>query len=75
MYGISGESHIVKTNKDCPQEEVLSLLLWTLVVNSFLKVLPNSNIDVLSYADDLTIMERGKPSSTHSELTQAAVKK
>ena len=60
-------------NSGCPQEGVLSPFLWCLVVNSLLEKLVSAGFQVVGYADDILIIERGPSLHTVLERLQGAV--
>ncbi|XP_032690767.1 uncharacterized protein LOC116853705, partial [Odontomachus brunneus] len=57
-----------KLSKGCPQGSVLSLLLWSLVVNDLLVKLQEMGLSTYGYADDAVIVARGNFFSTLKEL-------
>ncbi len=65
--GESVESSVVK---GCPQEGVLSSLLWCIVVDSLLLKLNASGYAAQTYADDLMIVIQGKHLNTVADLMQ-----
>lgn len=69
-----GNSKTVKATRGTPQGGVLSPTLWIIVMDSLLKRLQNGGFKVLGYADDLTVICRGKHLHTLSDLTHRAVK-
>ena len=48
-----------RVSEGCPQGEVLSLVLWSLVVDSLLRVLNGMGVKAVGYADDIDILARG----------------
>ncbi|KAG5683506.1 hypothetical protein PVAND_012780 [Polypedilum vanderplanki] len=46
--------------KGCPQGGVLSPLIWTLIADDLLRELNKSKIPAVGYADDFTLISRGK---------------
>lgn len=46
--------------RGCPQGGILSPILWSIVVNSLLIGLETKGFDTTAYADDLTVICRGK---------------
>ena len=67
LYGISLEA---TATRGCPQGGVLSPLLWCLLIDALIRKLNGMGIYTLGYADDLTIMVRGKILPTISDLMQ-----
>lgn len=63
----------IKSLKGCPQGGVLSPLLWSLVVDALLKRLEELGFEVVGYADDVSILVRGKYESTISSRMQTAI--
>ena len=63
----------MKTVKGCPQGGVLSPLLWSLVIDSAIKLLNDKGFGVEGYADDLVILIKGKYPRLVSELMQSAL--
>jgi ribonuclease HI len=64
----------VYATRGTPQGGVLSPLLWLIVVNDLLRRLQGGGFYAIGYADDLSIICRGKFLDTLSDRTQAAVK-
>jgi hypothetical protein len=60
-------------SRRCPQEGVLSPLLWCLVVNDFITRLSGSGFFIQGYADDICLLAVGKFPNTASELMQWAL--
>lgn len=58
----------ISTTRGCPQGGVLSPFLWCLVVDSLLRKLNSCEYTLLTYADDLAILIRGKFCDIISEL-------
>jgi hypothetical protein len=52
---ISGENFEITVNRGCPQGGVLSPLLWTIVVDSLLRMLNEAGVYVQGFADDIVI--------------------
>jgi hypothetical protein len=67
-----GETLRASVARGCPQEAVLSLLLWSLVVDEFW-VLNNDGYYTVGYADDIAILINGKSLQTVSEVLQTAL--
>lgn len=59
---LNGFSSEVLTTRGCPQGGILSLLLWTLVVDLY--NMAELCIDTFGYDDDLVIIVRGSSQST-----------
>lgn len=70
-YGLTST---VKATRGTPQGGVLSPNLWILTMNSLLNRLNNDGHIAIAYADDLTVICKGKFLHTLSERSQAAVK-
>jgi hypothetical protein len=60
----------VSAEKECPHGNVLSLLLWSLVVDDFIWGLNNDGYYTVGYADDKAILINGKFPHTVSEVLQ-----
>lgn len=69
-----GEEVTVYATRGTLQGGVLSPTLWVLVMDSLLKKLHNEGFKAIGYADDLTVICRGKHLATISERTQLATK-
>lgn len=74
IYEINGIKMKVKATRGTPQEGVLSPTLWILVMNSLLKELKSKKFEAVGYADDLTLICRGKHLNELSDRTQHAIK-
>jgi hypothetical protein len=61
---------LMSVRRECPQEGVLSSLLWNMVADSLLNQLGNCNCLVQSFADDVVIFISGKFLSTICDLMQ-----
>jgi hypothetical protein len=61
-------------DRGCPQGEVLSLLLWCLVVNDLLEELQREGFHIYGYADDIAIVVGGRFLSTLRDLMEYALK-
>lgn len=70
----TGKQVIAKAARGTPQGSVLSPTLWILVMDSLLKRLQSDGHTAIGYADDLTVICRGKDLSTMSNRTQQAIK-
>jgi hypothetical protein len=70
---LSGEIHEVSVAKGCPQGGVLSLLLWSLVVDDFIWWLKNDGYYTVGYADDIAILINWKFPHTVLEVLQTAL--
>jgi hypothetical protein len=57
----------------CPQEGVLSPLLWSLVVDDLLWGLNSNNYYAIRYADDIAVLINKKSLQTVSEVLQTAL--
>jgi len=64
MATIGGQSSTVSTTRGCPQEGVLSPLLWSLLVDGLLERLTRRGIFFQGYADDIVIIARAKYEET-----------
>lgn len=58
--GKGEKSKRFKPKKGCPQGGCLSPLFWCLVLDSLIRELKNAGFEVIAYADDLAIAQRGK---------------
>jgi hypothetical protein len=65
---ISGESLKGSTAINCPHRDVLSLLLWNLVVDELLMGLNEGSYYAVGYADNIAILINGKFLSMVSEV-------
>ena len=54
----------VAVRRECPQEEVLSLLIWCLVVNGLLERLNREGIYTQGYAGDIAVVVRAMDATT-----------
>ena len=70
-----GSRLMVDNCRDCPQGGVLSLILWSLIVDELLDRVHFLGIKCLGYADDITIVVRGKFPNTVTDLMGSALKK
>lgn len=57
--GIAKESTTLFTTKKCAQEEVVSPLLKTMVVDELIDTLGNNGFEIQGYLDDLDAIHRG----------------
>ncbi|CAH1974332.1 unnamed protein product [Acanthoscelides obtectus] len=64
----------VNVARGCPQGGVLSPLLWCIVVNELLVRLNSMGVYVQAYADDVSIVVRGRFCRTVSEIMQGALR-
>lgn len=60
-------------NRGTPQGGVLSPLMWLLVVDELLIMLPRTGVRVVAYADDLVILASGIDLNTLSSITTNAL--
>jgi hypothetical protein len=60
-------------SRGCPQEGVLSPLLWCLMVNDLITRLSGSSVFIQGYADDICLLTVGKFPNTVSGLMQWAL--
>nr|XP_022906088.1 uncharacterized protein LOC111417911 [Onthophagus taurus] len=60
--------------KGCPQDWVLSPLLWCLIVDDLIRELNNKYLFTVGYADDVAILLRGKPDNFLCYRMQQALK-
>jgi hypothetical protein len=60
-------------SRGCPQESVLSPLLWCLVVDDLLARLSGNTVFIPGYADDLCLLAVGKFPNTVSGVMQWAL--
>jgi len=70
---LGDETVSVRTTKGCPQGGVLSPLLWSIVMDKLMKILSENGFEVIGYADDLTVMVRGKDEGTLLSRLQTAL--
>ena len=68
-----GETMQVASVRSCLQGGVLSPLLWNLTVDKLLWDLNEAGYYSIGFADDITIIIRGKFPSTVSEVLQNAL--
>ena len=71
----SDQSSIRKINSGCPQGDVISPILWSLVVNELLELLISTCIWAQGYADNVVLCTVVTDAQTASELTQNALSK
>jgi hypothetical protein len=69
---LKGSSLTAKVGGGCPQGEVLSRLLWNLIVG-LLAATNNQGFNTYGYADDIVIIVQGKYAHMVRELMQAAL--
>jgi hypothetical protein len=62
----------VLINRGCPQGELLSPLLWNMVVDGLLHRLHNEHYQAQGYADDAVLLQKGKFVSTLYNRMQGA---
>jgi hypothetical protein len=67
------EKKAVKIARGCLQGGVLSLLLWSLVIDILLTNINNQGYEVIGFVDDLVIMVRGKDQSLISDHLKSAL--
>jgi hypothetical protein len=70
---LSGEILGATMAKLCPQGDILSPLLWSLVVDDLIWCLNNNGHYTVEYADDITILINGKFPQTLSEVLQTTI--
>jgi hypothetical protein len=70
---LSGETLGASASRGCPQGGVLSLLLWSLVVDDLLWGLNDDGYYTVGYDDDIAILTHGKVLATLSECLQTAL--
>jgi hypothetical protein len=63
----------VFVNRGCPQEGVLSHLLWKMVVDSLLRRLLHAHYQTQGYADDVVLLKKDKFGSTLCDRMQGAL--
>jgi hypothetical protein len=73
FFDIRGVRVHMSVRRGCPQDGVLSPLLWNMVTDSLLNRLRNCNFFVQSFADDVVILISGKFLSTIYDLMQRAL--
>ncbi|RYE25309.1 MAG: hypothetical protein EOP45_04900 [Sphingobacteriaceae bacterium] len=73
-YEFMNKKFTVKANRGTPQGGVLSPLLWNIVIDSLLRTLKDARIKVIGYADDVTLVVKGKFIDTVADVTQSALK-
>lgn len=71
---LNGQTMTVRATRGTPQGGVLSPTLWVIVMDSLLRELHQNRFKATAYADDVTIVCRGKFLSTISDRIQQAVK-
>ena len=64
----------ILVTRGCPQGGVLSPLMWDLVVDALLEILNRNGFYTQGYADDITILIRGKFNGTISDRMNLALK-
>jgi hypothetical protein len=64
----------VLVNRGCPQGEVLSPLLWNMVVDGLLRRLYNAHYQAQGYADDVVLLQKGRFARTLCDNMQGALK-
>jgi hypothetical protein len=69
----SGETLGASASRGCPQEGVLSPLLWSLVVDDLIWQFNSNGYYTVGYADDIAILFNGKFPLTVSEVLQTAL--
>ena len=69
-----GQSIGGRVSEGCPQGGVLSPLLWSLVVDSLLRVLNGMGVKAVGYADDIAILARGAYEEVLRDVVQGALK-
>ena len=70
---IMGSSLTAKVVGGCPQREVLSPLLWNLVVDRLLTIINDLGFSTFGYPDDIVIIVQGKFAHTVREIMQEAL--
>jgi hypothetical protein len=70
---LSGETLGASAARGCPQGEVLSPLLWSLVVDDLISGLNSNGYYTVGYADDIAILIKGKFPHTVLEVLQTAL--
>jgi hypothetical protein len=70
---LMGSNLTAKVAGGCPQDGVLSPLLWNLVVDRFLTVTNDLGFSTFGYADDIVIIVQGKFAHTVREIMQKAL--
>nr|CAI5842201.1 unnamed protein product [Callosobruchus analis] len=73
LTSLHGDPIRLRPARGCPQGEVLSPLLWTVLVDDLLEELVVRGVGFICYEDDLAILIRGKYEDTISELLQQAL--
>jgi uncharacterized membrane protein len=68
-----GSNLTAKVAGGCPQDGVLSPLLWNLVVDRLLTVINDLGFRTFGYADNIVIIVQGKFAHTVRELMQQAL--
>jgi hypothetical protein len=70
---LMGSSITAKVTRGCPQGEVLSPLLWNLVVDRLLTLTNDLGFSTFGYAGDIVIIVQGKFAHTVREIMQKAL--
>jgi hypothetical protein len=70
---LGGVSRSIAVDRGCPQGDVLSPLLWCLVVDELITGLNDEGIYAQGYADDICLLAVGKFLNTVSRLMQWAL--
>jgi hypothetical protein len=70
---LSGQTRTVSATRGCPQGEVLSPLLWSLVVDDLIWGVNNDGYYTVGYANDIAFPINGKFPHTVSEVLQTAL--
>jgi hypothetical protein len=70
---LAGEALEGSVARDCPQEDILLPLLWSLVVDELIRGLKENGCYTLGYADDIVTIIHRKFLTTTSELLQVAL--
>jgi len=74
VYSTIGSAHWTRNvSRGTPQGDVLSPLLWVLVVNKLLSLLEEAGTKMAAYADDVVILLRGKFPQTLCNLMETAL--
>jgi hypothetical protein len=63
----------VLVNWGCPQDRVLSPLLWNMGVDVLLRRLHNAHYQAQGYADDVVLLQKGKFASTLCDRMQGSL--
>jgi len=67
---VDGNNFQISTSRGCPQGEVLSPLMWSLVVDKLLGILTGNGVTCLGYADDIVIMAKLKFEGTLCDIVE-----